>query len=173
MFVRIQTMIAGLFCGLVVASATCAQEPEHISQFFEKGQWISITASSARNFENTEFLSVVILDHDEFQRAQDSKTLSSEELVKKYSDLKQKIEETTAVAVKENGNDVKLKTRIYLEGNMKSYRVLAAKPSYLLVEDTATPPRKTVFAMDKIKTVTWSRGLFVEVLPARSVRGQE
>ena len=181
MFVRIPTMIAGLLLVLAVTSVASAEEPEHLFQFFEKGQGIYI----ARNTSTTssDFVSLTILTQSELECVVDARTLSAEELAKKYPALKTKIEEATVRAVRDYGTGVKLKpfivttdrvsSRSYPEEIGTYYRVLAAKPSYLLIETTSDPPRKVVYAMDKIKRITWTSGLGVQMQPERSAAGQE
>ena len=114
-----------------------------------------------------------ILAKHELQCNQDARKLSGEELAKKYPDLKPKFDEAAAIAVKKFGDGVKLRTLVHMERLASTYRVLAAKPGYLLVEDTANPPRKTAFALDRIKTVTWSHGPSVVMDPDRSLTRQE
>jgi hypothetical protein len=155
---------------LACALPATAQEADHFYEFFEKGQVVHISSSSAES----QFLSAVILTSEDYQRVTDSQSLSVDEMVKKYPDLSAKMDEALKGWPAEVREARKAKLVFYqpvlqLGGY---YRVITAKSDYLLVESLSSQRGKVVYALDKIKTISWNQGLKMREDPGDSTRAR-
>ncbi|WP_425617419.1 hypothetical protein NA78x_001096 [Anatilimnocola sp. NA78] len=165
MVTSLRLVCVAMIC-LAIPSFSLAQEPASFDQFFEKDQIVHLLKPT-----DSEFVTATILKREERQQLIDARSLTVAEMLEKYPQLQAQMDAATkAVAEnqKKDGQDresSKLTPRLYSSLSPQlTYRVIAAKPDYLLVESFGTPAQRHVYAMHNIRRINWFSGLTVQMI---------